>query len=95
MVLLKLKPDATQEQIEALTTALLSIADEVPGIVEITAGVNSSPEGQDKGYDYGLLVRFTDAAARDAYLIHPYHQSVVGEYAVPILEDLIIVDFEH
>lgn len=95
MVLLKLKPDATQEQIEALTTALLSIADEVPGIVEINAGVNSSIEGQDKGYEYGLLVRFTDAAARDAYVTDPYHLSIVGEYAVPILEDLIIVDFEH
>ncbi len=93
LVLIKLKTDATRKQIDDLTGALLSLKDEVPGIIDIGAGVNNSPEGQDKGHNYALFVRLKDAATRDAYLIDPRHQSVVVEYAVPILEDLTIVDF--
>jgi hypothetical protein len=66
----------------------------VPGVVDIAAGVNSSVEGKDKGFNYGLFVRFTGAAARDVYLTHPNHVNVVTEY-MPILEDLIVVDFNH
>ena len=39
---------------------------EIPGIVDIHAGPNTSPEGKNKGYGLGLVVRFHDAAARDA-----------------------------
>ena len=94
IVLVKLKPDATQEEIKAFTLALLSLADEVPGIVEISAGVNSSPEDQNKGYNYGIIVSFADGAARDVYLTHPNHIKVGKEY-ISLIEDLLIVDFEH
>ncbi|MDB5556776.1 MAG: hypothetical protein JWL86_6760 [Rhizobium sp.] len=41
-------------------------------------GVNVSPEtGMDKGYSEGFISDFESAAARDAYLIHPEHQSWV------------------
>ncbi len=93
IVLLKLKDDATDDQINALTEGLLSIQDEVPGILHISAGVNSSPEGQNKGYNYGLIVRFVDEASRDVYLNHPYHLKMVTDFAVPILEDLLVVDY--
>jgi hypothetical protein len=95
LVLLKLKSDTSQEQIDALTTALLNMKEKVPGIIEIAAGVNSSPEGASKGYEYGLLVRFKDAVSRDAYLTDPGHIKVVTENIDPILEDSIVVDIGH
>ena len=94
-MLIKLKADVTQKQIDALFAALLTMKDKVPGIIDIAGGVNNSPEGMDKGHNYALYVRFTDIAARDAYLADSYHQGIVVEYAVPILEDLTIVDFER
>jgi hypothetical protein len=95
LVLLKLKSDTSQRQIDALTTALLDMKEKMPGIIEIAAGVNSSPEGASKGYEYGFLVRFKDAASRDAYLPNPDHIKVVTENINPILEDSIVVDFDH
>ncbi|WP_176085969.1 Dabb family protein [Martelella sp. HB161492] len=48
----------------------------VPGMVEVKAGENVSPEGLHCGYDDGFIVTFEDAAARDAYLVHPAHKEV-------------------
>ena len=94
IVLLKLKPDTTQEEIKAFTLALLGMADEVHGIFEISAGTNNSSEGQNKDYNYGLIVSFADGAARDVYLTHPNHIKVAKKY-ISLIEDLLIVDFEH
>ena len=40
------------------------------------SGPSVSPEGLEGGFDWALVVRFRDAAARDAYLPHPAHQPV-------------------
>ena len=102
IVLFKLKPATMEEQIQTLTQGLLKMADEISGIEEISAGVNTNPEGLNRGYNYGLIVRFVDAKARDAYIPHPFHQRVVKEYIVgkavtTLLELLaahgIVVDF--
>lgn len=93
IVLLKLKSDVTSEQIDDLPNALLSMADEIPGIESITAGTNNSPEGKSQGYTYGFIVRFTDEAARDAYLPHPFHVKVASEQIRPLVEDVLVFDY--
>ena len=93
IVLLKLKPDVTAAQIDALPAALLEMADKIPGIESITAGTNNSPEGKSQGYSYGFIVRFKDEAARDAYLPHPFHQKVAGESIRPLVEDVLVFDY--
>ncbi len=93
IVLLKLKPDVTEAQVAALPDALLEMVDEIPGIESITAGTNNSPEGKSHGYTYGFIVRFTDEAARDAYLPHPFHQKVAGEQIRPLVEDVLVFDY--
>ena len=95
IVLLKLKPDTSETQIQTLTGELLKIADEIPGIETISAGMNNSPEGKNHDYTYGFIVRFTDAAARDAYLPHPVHRRLAGEYLRPIVDDVLVFDYEH
>ena len=95
IVLMKLKADVTEEQIGALTQALLKMGDEIPGIEEISAGVNSSSEGKNQGYNYGMLVRFPDAAARDNYLPHPFHLKTSSEHLRPMADDVLVLDYEH
>ena len=93
IVLLKLKSDVTSAQLDALPDALLQMADEIPGIESITAGTNNSPEGKSQGYTYGFIVRFTDEAARDVYLPHPFHRKVAGEHIRPLVEDVLVFDY--
>ena len=95
IVLLKLKSDTTALQIQKLTDALLKMASEIPGIEEISAGMNNSPEGKDHGFTYGFIVRFRDATARDAYLPHLVHRQVAGEYLRPLVDDVLVFDYEY
>lgn len=93
IVLLKLKSDVTSEQVDALPDALAKMKDEISGIESITAGTNNSPEGKSQDYSFGFIVRFTDEAARDAYLPHPFHQKVAGEQIRPLVEDVLVFDY--
>ena len=94
IVLFKLKAATTKEQIQTLTQGLLKMADEIAGIEEISAGANTSPEGLNRGYNYGMIVRFVDAEARDAYIPHPFHQGVVKEYIHPNVDEVLVLDYE-
>ena len=51
IVLLKLKSEVTEAQLETLSDALFGMTDEIPGIASITAGTNNSPEGKSQGYE--------------------------------------------
>ena len=93
IVLLKLKSGVTEAQLETLSDTLLGMAGEIPGIESITAGTNNSPEGKSQGYAYGFIVRFTDEAARDAYLPHPFHRQVASEHIRPLVEDVLVFDY--
>ena len=95
IVLLKLKSEATKKQIQTLTDALLKMADEIPGVEEISAGMNNSPEEKSQGFTYGFIARFTNQEMRDAYLPHPVHRKVAGEYLRPIVDDVLVFDYEH
>ena len=95
IVLLKLKSNTTEGQIQTLTDALLKMGNEIPGIEEVSAGMNNSPEGKEHGFGYGFIVRFRDTQARDAYLPHPVHRQVASEYLRPIVEDVLVFDYGH
>ena len=93
LVLFKLKPEATEEQKQAALEALKGLNGAVPGIVDLTVGINFSDRGQ--GFEIGLFVRFTDRAALEAYGPHPAHQAVVRDFINPIKADVIVMDFQH
>lgn len=95
IVLLKLKPDTTEQQIQTLTDALLKMADDIPGIEDVSAGMNNSPEEKNNGFTYGFIVRFSDVASRDAYLPNPVHRQVAGEFLRPIVDDVLVFDYAH
>ena len=95
IVLARLKPDATPEQVRAAGAKLSEMVGRVPGVIEVVAGRNVSPEGKHQGYDYVLLVRMKDEAARDAYLEDEFHRHVAMEYVVPVVQEIIVADVLH
>lgn len=96
IVLLKLKPETTAEQKAALLEGLgaLKRENKIPGIEEVTGGDNNSPEGKAHGFGWGFVMTFTDAAARDAYLPHPDHKALGQTLLRPIVDDVLVLDYE-
>ena len=91
VVLFKLKAGTTNAQKEAAFQALRGLKNQIDGIVDLTCGENFSERSQ--GFEIGLVVRFRDRAALDAYLPHPAHRGAVEQYVQPIREDVIVVDY--
>ena len=92
IVLFRWKPEATDEQVAAVMEGLRGLKDSVPGILALACGVDFS--GRAQGYTHGLVVRFPDRAALDAYGPHPAHQAVVETQIKPIVSDVLAFDFE-
>lgn len=93
LVLFKVKSDAGEDAIQAMQGALLGLKDAIPGILDISVGANFSERSQ--GFTHGLLVRFQDRSALDVYIPHPAHEDARNNYILPIVEDVLVVDYEH
>ena len=90
----KFRPEMTAAQYDEFILRFNELAAKIPGILSLEYGENNSPEGKDLGMTHVIIVTFTDAAARDAYLVHPDHISFgtwLGE--VNLLQDIVVVDF--
>ena len=84
----------TPAQFDEIIQRFHEMVKKIPGTLSFEYGKNNSPEGKDMGMTHVIIVTFTDAAARDAYLVHPDHISFgtwLGE--VNLLQDLVVVDF--
>jgi hypothetical protein len=64
----------------------------IPGVVDLKAGADvvRSP----RSYDTGLIARFTDRSALDAYQKHPLHVPV-AQHGASLSEHIVAVDFEE
>ena len=76
VVLVRWRPDSDDEARNGVRAGVRGLAGVVPGIRALEEGPSVSPEGLEQGNDYGFVVTFDDAAARDAYLPHPEHRQV-------------------
>jgi len=92
IVLAKWKKSATEAQKKQADELLAGLRSKIPGITGYSAGAQCSNEGMSKGYEYGFVMSFTDAAARDAYLPHPEHKKVV-EVLLPLVDDVLVFDY--
>ena len=84
-VLVRFRPEVTQQDRAAIYAELESLREVVPGFLAMSAGPNVSPEGVHQGFVDGFTMDFTDEAARNAYLIHPDHKAA-GAKLVAALE---------
>ena len=97
VVLIKIRSDVSQEQIDEVFKALAGLKDKIPGVLAFDGGPYSSDEGLNKGFTHAFVMDFESAAARDAYLPHPEHEVVKGQ-VVEVLDGgiagVIAFDFE-
>ena len=97
VVLLRLKPLTTHEQIAEIFEALDDLQDKIPGIVDICSGPYESPEGLHKGFTHAFIVTFADGESRDACLEHPAYEQfkqLIVQHLAGGLADLIAFDFK-
>ena len=92
LVLFKLKPEATEAQVEAMFGGLRDLKAKIPGIVDLSVGRNFTDRG--KGYEIGLTVRLGGRSELAEYLPHPAHQAVLAELIRPIVAEVLAVDYE-
>ncbi|MGW8481947.1 Dabb family protein [Microbacterium sp. NPDC055903] len=79
---------AQAAEVARLLNALKGV---VPEILEISAGANSLyPEAN---WDVTLIADFADAAALEAYQVHPAHVEAAG-YIKSVVGGRVAVDFE-
>ncbi len=96
-VLVKFPAHARPEAIGALFGVLDDLKAVVPGMLSFKGGANVSPEGLARGFTHAFAVDFVDAAARDAYLVHPAHQAAGAELVKAAeggIDGLIVIDIE-
>ena len=55
-----------------------SFPQRIPGVVSVVEGASVSPEQLEGPHDYGMVITFADADARDRYLPHAVHQEFVA-----------------
>lgn len=90
IVLMKFKPDVTENQIHRLEQMLDRLPDKV---IEIqTYEFGRDVVRSDRSYDFALVSGFANLAAMNRYQTHPDHQKVVAHIRA-ICEDIRAVDF--
>ena len=97
IVLVKFPADARPEAVAALFGALDDLRAHAPGMLSFGGGANVSPEGLARGFTHAFAVDFVDAAARDAYLVHPAHRAAGARLVAAAqggIDGLIVIDIE-
>ena len=86
------KVEADEELLENVIEAVQGMREAIPGIVDLSVGVNQTPE-KNNGFNWGVTIRFTDWEARKAYATHPYHTNIGDKYG-HIVKERIAANFE-
>ncbi|WP_297337803.1 Dabb family protein [Algoriphagus sp.] len=92
VVYFSFKEESSQEDIQGVIDAFRDLQNEIEGIKGFEWGVNSSPEGLNKGLTHAFTLTFHSEEDRDAYLPHPAHKRF-GEILGPHLKDVTVVDY--
>jgi Stress responsive A/B Barrel Domain len=90
IVLLKLKPGTSDEQVAAAFEAGGNLPDEIPGVLNFTYGRDRSEPAH--GFSVASVVQLKDAAALETYLDHPRRVEYLERHVDPITDDRIEID---
>ena len=97
IVLLKVKPDTTDDDVKKLIEGAQSLK-RIPGVISITVGSTFAEEwmpDRRNGHTHTLSVRLQSKDALKVYQDHPFHSQVKKECMLPILaEPPVAVDYE-
>jgi hypothetical protein len=70
---------------------------EIPGVLDIRFGesIASNRDIVDDSFDVGIYFYFSDVAAMNRYLLDSLHKRVVEQDIKPIVERIVVHDFQH
>ena len=92
VVIFKFKETSTPDEIEKVEVAFLALPSKIKEIKDFEWGLNSSPEGINKGFTHCYFLTFDSEEARARYLPHPEHLAF-GKILSPNLEDVLVIDY--
>ncbi|MEH7250813.1 Dabb family protein [Neobacillus niacini] len=94
IVMFKFNKNISPEKEQDLLRQLKKLKGNIPGIIELTAGVNVTEEVENQhGYTLGLRVTFKDKRDLDNYLPHPIHQEFVSSLN-SVIDQVIVSDYQ-
>jgi hypothetical protein len=91
VVLLEMRPSAEPGDVESTLDAIRAQRVHVEGLLDVTAGPDVSVEALAGGFTHGVLMRFADERARDAYLSPPSHDALRDRLA-DVVDRALVVD---
>lgn len=93
LVLFKFKSELPDSRLQPLIQTLHAFKGVIPGIVELTAGVNVTEETENRhGFTLALRVTFADRESLDAYGPHPAHRAFVS-LLDGLVEQVVVADY--
>lgn len=94
LVVFKFKESISQDAEKNLLRMLLDFkGKKIPGIVDLSAGLNVTGEVENRhGYSLGLRVTFENMEALQEYGPHPVHQEFVSALD-GLLDNVVVVDY--
>ncbi len=91
VLLLTMRDDADDAQVDALVDALRSLPAQIPEIASYRAGRDLGL--RDDTADVAIVGEYADEAAWRAYLAHPAHRAVVTDHVEPLVAHRQSVQF--
>jgi hypothetical protein len=93
IVLIQLKANAAANAVKDLVDGLRNMPATISEIISLSCGedINAGIRG---GYNIGLYVQLKSRDQLPTYLNHPTHKDLVKNLLEPVLEDLVVVDYE-
>ncbi|UJF34841.1 Dabb family protein [Paenibacillus hexagrammi] len=93
LVVFKFNTALTASQQQELLNQLLDFQGRIPGILDMSAGLNVTEETENvHGYTLGLRVTFDSLESLRSYGPHPVHQAFVQSLD-GLLENVVVVDY--
>ena len=92
VVLIAWSPTVPAAHLERAREVARGLVTKIPGLSSVVEGPSVSAEGLEGPYDYGMVMTFADADARDAYLPHPAHQEFVALLADDAVSQVTVFD---
>ena len=92
IVLFRFKPDTSQAARTAMADGLAELPSRIPQIRAWSQGRNVVQS--DRNYDFALVADFDSLADMKIYQAHRDHQAVVAELILPVVESLVVADFD-
>jgi hypothetical protein len=69
----------------------------IPGVLDVRVGkvIESNRSIVDDSFDVGILVVVLDAKRLQEYLNHPIHQNAKRDVLLPLVEKVLVYDFQE